>query len=186
MAKDKVINQRKPNLRRIGNRYDLLKLSNFQTSKKGDDYEFSFEFMNEDIFDRIYKVLYFTPKEAEDFYTVLHAILGGFGITIPENIELDNQEEEEENEGEGEGEEEEGKEEYEEGEGEEGEGEGKMEGEKKEDEKQVKKEEKKEDEKKINKQNVMEEGNNNNNITKKDMKNGKEESKEIRDVEIVA
>ena len=34
MAKDKIINQRKPYLRRIGNRYDLLKLSNFQTTKK--------------------------------------------------------------------------------------------------------------------------------------------------------
>ena len=87
MAKDKIVNQRKPNLRRIGNRYDLLKLSNFQTSRKGNDYEFDFEFVNEDIFDRNFKVLYFTPKEAEDFYAVLHAILNGFGIQIPENMD---------------------------------------------------------------------------------------------------
>jgi hypothetical protein len=87
MAKDKIVNQRKPNLRRIGNRYDLLKLSNFQTSRKSNDYEFAFEFVNEDIFDRNFKLLYFTPKEAEDFYAVLHAILNGFGIQIPENID---------------------------------------------------------------------------------------------------
>ncbi len=33
-----------------------------------------FEFVNEDIFDRTFKLLYFTPKEAEDFYAVLHTI----------------------------------------------------------------------------------------------------------------
>ena len=87
MAKDKIVNQRKPNLRRIGNRYDLFKLSNFQTSRKSNDYEFAFEFVNEDIFDRNFKILYFTPKEAEDFYAVLHAILDGFGIQIPENLD---------------------------------------------------------------------------------------------------
>ena len=86
MAKDKIVNQRKPNLRRIGNRYDLFKLSNFQTSRKSNDYEFAFEFVNEDIFNRNFKILYFTPKEAEDFYAVLHAILDGFGIKIPENL----------------------------------------------------------------------------------------------------
>ena len=100
MAKDKIVNQRKPNLRRIGNRYDFLKLSNFQTSRKGNDYEFSFEFVNEDIFDRNFKVLYFTPKEAEDFYVVLHAILDGFGIQIPENLNDYANAEEEEEEGE--------------------------------------------------------------------------------------
>ena len=108
MAKDKIINPRKPSLRRIGNRYDLFKLSNFQAMRKDNDYEFAFEFVNEDIFDRTFKLLYFTQKEANDFYTVLHAILGGFGITIPEQLEVQD-EEEEEDEGEGE--------EYEEGEG---------------------------------------------------------------------
>ena len=100
MAKDKIVNQRKPNLRRIGNRYDLLKLSNFQTSRKSNDYEFAFEFVNEDIFDRNFKLLYFTPKEAEDFYAVLHAILNGFGIQIPENLDDYGGAEEEEEEGE--------------------------------------------------------------------------------------
>ena len=100
MAKDKIVNQRKPNLRRIGNRYDLLKLSNFQTSRKSNDYEFAFEFVNEDIFDRNFKLLYFTPKEAEDFYAVLHAILDGFGIQIPEILNDYVNAEEEEEEGE--------------------------------------------------------------------------------------
>ena len=123
MAKDKIVNQRKPNLRRIGNKYDLLKLSNFQTSRKNNDYEFAFEFVNQDIFDRTFKLLYFTPKEAQDFYTVLHAILGGFGIQIPENLDDEGEEEEEEEEGE---EYEEGEEE---GENEEKEGQGEGEGE---------------------------------------------------------
>ena len=100
MAKDKIVNQRKPNLRRIGNRYDLLKLSNFQTSRKSNDYEFAFEFVNEDIFNRNFKILYFTPKEAEDFYAVLHAILDGFGIQIPEVLNDYVNAEEEEEEGE--------------------------------------------------------------------------------------
>ena len=100
MSKDKIVNQRKPYLRRIGNRYDLLKLSNFQTSRKGNDYEFAFEFVNEDIFDRNIKLLYFTPKEAEDFHAVLHAILDGFGIQIPENLDYNGGAEEEEEEGE--------------------------------------------------------------------------------------
>ena len=46
MAKDKIVNPKKPSLRRIGNRYDLFKLSNFQAVKKGNDYEFAFEFVN--------------------------------------------------------------------------------------------------------------------------------------------
>ena len=96
MSKDKIVNQRKPNLRRIGNRYDLLKLSNFQTTRKGNDYEFAFEFVNNDIFDRNFKLLYFTPKEAEDFHAVLHAILDGFGIKIPESLDYYGAEEEEE------------------------------------------------------------------------------------------
>ena len=100
MAKDKIVNQRKPNLRRIGNRYDLFKLSNFQTSRKSNDYEFAFEFVNEDIFNRNFKILYFTPKEAEDFYAVLHAILDGFGIQIPEVLNDYVNAEEEEEEGE--------------------------------------------------------------------------------------
>ena len=104
MAKDKIVNQKNPNLRRIGNKYNLLKLSNFQTTKKGDDYEFAFEFVKDDIFERIFKLLYFTPKEAEEFYAVLHTILGQLNIEIPENME-GNEEEEEEEEGDEEGEE---------------------------------------------------------------------------------
>jgi len=114
MAKDKIVDRKNPNIRRIGNKYDLLKLSNFQATKKGDDYEFAFEFLNEDFFDRTFKLLYFTPKEAEDFYSVLHIVLGGFGIEIPPNLEGNEEEEEEEGE---EGEEyEDGEEDEEEGE----------------------------------------------------------------------
>ena len=127
MSKDKIVNQKNRNLRRIGNKYDLLKLSNFQTTRKENDYEFAFEFVNEDIFDRTFKLLYFTPKEAEDFYAVLHQILGGFGIEIPQNLENEGGEEEEDEEGEEvEDEEEEGEHEGEGGEveGREEEGEG--------------------------------------------------------------
>ena len=94
MAKDKIVNQKSPYLRRIGNKYNLLKLSNFQATKKGDDYEFAFEFVNEDIFDRVFKLLYFTPKEAEVFYDVLRAILGKISIEIPEKLEGNEEEEE--------------------------------------------------------------------------------------------
>ena len=152
MAKDKIVNQRKPNLRRIGNKYDLLKLSNFQTSRKNNDYEFAFEFVNQDIFDRTFKLLYFTPKEAQDFYTVLHAILGGFGIQIPENLDDEGEEEEEEEEGEEyeEGEEE-GENEEKEGQGE-GEGEGENENKNQKDNKNNENKIQKEDNKKIKKE----------------------------------
>ena len=99
MAKDKIVNQKNPNLRRIGNKYDLLKLSNFQTTKKEEDYEFAFEFVNEDIFDRTFKLLHFEPEEAQQFYTYIHEALREMGIQIPENME-GNEEEEENEEGE--------------------------------------------------------------------------------------
>ena len=192
MAKDKIVNQRKPYLRRIGNKYDLLKLSNFQTTKKGNDYEFAFEFVNEDVFDRTFKLLYFTPKEAIDFYTVLHAILGGFGITIPEHLEIDDDDDEEEEDEEGEEYEDEEEEERE-GEGErervgEGEGKGKREGveegkpgQNENNIKNDKDEDKKEDEKEENDNN--EEKKEENEI-KEGTESTKEESKEIRDVEV--
>ena len=178
MAKDKIVNQKNPNLRRIGNKYDLLKLSNFQTTKKGDDYEFAFEFVNEDIFDRTFKLLYFTPKEAEDFYAVLHTILGGFNIEIPENLDDDNEEEEEDDE-EGEEIEDDGQEEGEAGD--DAEGKNQIE---------VKVDEKEKDEI----ENNSEEKNNDNNKkseSNEDTKEGttmstKEENKETRDVEIIA
>ena len=178
MAKDKTVNQKNPNLRRIGNKYDLLKLSNFQTTKKGDDYEFAFEFVNEDIFDRTFKLLYFTPKEAEDFYAVLHTILGGFNIEIPENLDDDNEEEEEDDE-EGEEIEDDGQEEGEAGD--DAEGKNQIE---------VKVDEKEKDEI----ENNSEEKNNDNNKkseSNEDTKEGttmstKEENKETRDVEIIA
>ena len=175
MAKDKIVNQKNPNLRRIGNKYDLLKLSNFQTTKKGDDYEFAFEFVNEDIFDRVFKLLYFTPKEAEVFYGVLHAILGKLNIEIPDI--LDGEEEEEE-EGEGEeGEEiEDGEEEGEEDDQEMGHNEIEVKGEDKKDE------EKKEDQKKNNKR----KNDNNEDETKEGTNSSKEENKEVRDIEIIA
>ena len=179
MAKDRIVNQKNKNLRRIGNKYDLLKLSNFQTTKKGDDYEFAFEFVNEDIFDRTFKLLYFTPKEAEDFYAVLHTILGGFNIEIPENLDDDNEEEEEDDE-EGEEIEDDGQEEGEDGE----EVEGK-------DQIEVKDDKKEKDEV----ENNSEEKNNDNNKKSEnnedETKEGttistKEENKEIRDIEIVS
>ena len=188
MAKDKIVNPRKPSLRRIGNRYDLFKLSNFQAMRKDNDYEFAFEFVNEDIFDRTFKLLYFTPKEAIDFYTVLHAILGGFGITIPEQLEVED-EEEEEDEGEGE--------EYEEGEGDgegeenEGEEDGESQGQGEDEEEGVGGQGNIEDKKEyVIKKKKKSNGDNQDikkeNETKEGTISTKEESKEIRDVEIVA
>ena len=113
MAKDKIVNQKHQNLRRVGNKYDLFKLNNFQVRKENEDFEFTFEFVTNDIFSRITKVLYFTPKEAEDFYAVLNVYLGRLGISPPEI--RDDDEEGEENEGE-ENEDEEGEEEEDEGE----------------------------------------------------------------------
>ena len=176
MAKDKIVNQKNPNLRRIGNKYNLLKLSNFQTTKKGDDYEFAFEFVKDDIFERIFKLLYFTPKEAEEFYAVLHTILGQLNIEIPENME-GNEEEEEEEEGDEEGEEMEDDEE----EGEEGEEHIEIGGSDK---------EKKDEENLEHENNNKIEKNENNEKKKEDIKEGdnsnKEENKEVRDVEIIA
>ena len=175
MAKDKIVNQKNPNLRRIGNKYDLLKLSNFQTTKKGDDYEFAFEFVNEDIFDRVFKLLYFTPKEAEVFYGVLHAILGKLNIEIPDY--LDGEEEEEEEGEDEEGEEiEDGEEEGEEDDQEMGHNKIEVKGEDKKDEDNV------EDQKENNK------GKNDNNEdeTKEGTNSSKEENKEVRDIEIIA
>ena len=105
MIKDKIVNKNNENIRRIGNRYDLLKITNFQARKVNDDYEFAFEFMNEDYFDRTYKLLYFEPKEAEIFHEVFQHISYSFGIDVSGSL-LNNMEEEEEDEVE-EGEEEE-------------------------------------------------------------------------------
>ena len=107
MAKDKIVNPKHENLRRVGNKYDLFKLNNFQVRKETEDFEFTFEFVTNDIFTRIIKVLYFTPKEAEDFYAVLNVYLGRLGISPPE-IKEDDENEENENE---ENEDEEGEEE---------------------------------------------------------------------------
>ena len=118
MAKDKIVNPKHPERRRIGNKYDLFKLNNFQVRKESEDFEFTFEFVTNDVFSRIIKVLYFTPKEAEDFYAVLNVYLGRLGINPPE-IREDEEEEgegEENEEEENEGEEEEGEEEEDNGE----------------------------------------------------------------------
>ena len=99
MLKDKVVDQKNPNQRRIGNKYDLLSLSNLQTTKKGKDFEFGLEFTNDrDIFDRIYKILYFEPKEAEAFYDTLHEVLEENGMEVSENAENEDEEENEEEE----------------------------------------------------------------------------------------
>ena len=181
MLKDKPINQNNENIRRIGNRYDLLKLSNFQTRKINDDYEFAFEFLNEDYFDRIYKLLYFEPKEAEVFFDVFQQYSSNLGLDLPTNIMMieDKEEEEEgeEEEDDGEEEEKEGGEEKEEKNNEEFEGE-------EEDEKEIKNKEIDENEnKEKNKENKEE-----NNTSKKEQNetiSTKEESKEIRDVEVI-
>ena len=180
MMKDKPVNENNENIRRVGNKYDLTKISNFQTRKINDEYEFAFEFMYEDYFDRIYKLLYFEPKDAELFFDVFQQFVDNLGLDLPGNVigigDRDEKEEEEEEEDEGdEGEE---KEEKEENENEENEEE--------EDEKEVKGEENE------NIDNI-----DNNIINKKKAENGienkkddtetnstKEESKEIRDVEI--
>ena len=183
MLKDKPVNQTNENIRRIGNRYDLLKLSNFQTRKINDDYEFAFEFLNEDYFDRIYKLLYFEPKEAEVFFDVFQQYSNNLGLDLPTNIMMiEDREEEEEGEEEedyGEEEEKEGGEEKEEQNNEEIEGE-----EEEEDEKEIKNDKiENENNKDKDKENKEE-----NDINKKEENetiSTKEESKEIRDVEVI-
>jgi hypothetical protein len=183
MSKDKQVNPNNENMRRIGNRYDLSKLSNFQTRKVNDDYEFAFEFMNEDYFDRIYKLLYFEPKDAELFFDIFQQFLNNLGIDIPSNVigmgvgdEQEEEGEEEEDEGEEENEKEEKEEEDEKEENEENDGE---ENEKEEnEEKEIKENDKEKNDK---------DKDNKNNINKNEIETNstKEERKEIRDVEVV-
>ena len=179
MVKDKPLNENNKNIRRVGNKYDLTKISNFQTRKINDEYEFAFEFMYEDYFDRIYKLLYFEPKDAELFFDVFQQFVDNLGLDLPGNvIGIGDRDEKEEEEEEDEGDEGEEKEEKEENENEENEEE--------EDEKEVKGEE---NENIDNIDNTI--------INKKKAENGienkkddtetnstKEESKEIRNVEI--
>ena len=173
MAKDKIVNQKNPNLRRIGNKYDLLKLSNFQTTKKEQDYEFAFEFVNEDIFDRTFKLLHFEPEEAQKFYSYIQEALNEMGIQIPQNME-ENEEEEENEEGE------EVEDDQEEGEEEDAEEEREENDEENDNKKEVDNEQK-EDIKVENKENneSNEEETKSGTISFKD-----DENKEIRDVEI--
>ena len=42
--------------------------------------------MNEDYFDRMYKLLYFEEKEAEIFFDVFQQFTNNLGIDIPGNI----------------------------------------------------------------------------------------------------
>ena len=174
MMKDKPVNQNNENLRRIGNRYDLTKISNFQTRKVDNDYEFAFEFMNEDYFDRMYKLLYFEEKEAEIFFDVFQQFTNNLGIDIPGNIMGMTDDDEKEDE---EGEEEEDDVEAEEKE--------EVEGEEKEDEKEVKQVKEGDNE---NKENKEEKRNGNSDINNKEeieTNSTKEESKEIRDIEVI-
>ena len=182
MSKDKQVNPENENIRRIGNRYDLSKISNFQTRKVNEDYEFAFEFMNEDYFDRIYKLLYFEPKDAELFFDIFQQFINNLGINIPSNIT--GMEESEEQEEEGEEEEDDGEEEDEKEENE-----GKEEDEKEEeDENNNDNEEKKEEEKTIEENEKAKKGKEQGINNKKDeieTNSTKEESKEIRDVEVI-
>ena len=171
MVKDKPVNENNNNIRRIGNRYDLSKITNFQTRKVNDDFEFAFEFIYEDYFDRIYKLLYFEKKDAELFLDVFQQFENYLGLNINGNIMDMGVEEEEE-----EAEEDEEGEEKEENENEENEEE--------------------EDEKE--KENINNEENGENIENKKDIINKeikkedtetnstKEESKEIREVDITS
>ena len=110
MIKDKPVNDKNENIRRVGNRYDLTKISNFQTRKVDEDYEFAFEFMYEDYFDRIYKLLYFEKKDAELFFDVYQQYSNNLGLDLHGNImgSEDSEGKEEDDEGE-EGEEEDNK-----------------------------------------------------------------------------
>ena len=100
--KDKTKNENNENIRRIRNKYYLTKISNFQTRKINDEYEFAFEFMYEDYFDRIYKLLYFEPKDAELFFDVFQQFVDNLGLDLPGNVigigDRDEKEEEEEEE----------------------------------------------------------------------------------------
>ena len=180
MMKDKPVNENNENIRRVGNKYDLTKISNFQTRKINDEYEFAFEFMYEDYFDRIYKLLYFEPKDAELFFDVFQQFVDNLGLDLLGNVigigDRDEKEEEEEEEDEGdEGEE---KEEKEENENEENEEE--------EDEKEIKGEENENIDNIDNTINNKEKVENGIENKKDDTEtySTKEESKEIRDVEI--
>ena len=168
MMKDKPINDNNENIRRVGNRYDLTKISNFQTRKVDNDYEFAFEFMYEDYFDRIYKLLYFEQKDAELFFDVFQQYSENLGLDLHGNIISNDDREEKEEDDEGE-------------EGEDGE-----EGEEKEDnEENVEEEDEKEGEEEDNKD--IKEKDENNIDNKKDeleTNSTKEESKEIREVEV--
>ena len=168
MMKDKPINDTNENIRRVGNRYDLTKISNFQTRKVDNDYEFAFEFMYEDYFDRIYKLLYFEQKDAELFFDVFQQYSENLGLDLHGNIISNDDREEKEEDDEGE-------------EGEDGE-----EGEEKEDnEENVEEEDEKEGEEEENIDNKEKDENNIDN--KKDeleTNSTKEESKEIREVEV--
>ena len=181
MSKDKQVNPENENIRRIGNRYDLSKISNFQTRKVNEDYEFAFEFMNEDYFDRIYKLLYFEPKDAELFFDIFQQFINNLGINIPSNITGMEEGEEQEEEGE---EEDDGEEEDEKGENEGNEEDEKEEKDENNNDNEKKKEEEKTIEENEKAKKSKEQGINN----KKDeieTNSTKEESKEIRDVEVI-
>ena len=179
MMKDKPVNENNENIRRVGNKYDLTKISNFQTRKINDEYEFAFEFMYEDYFDRIYKLLYFEPKDAELFFDVFQQFVDNLGLDLPGNvIGIGDRDEKEEEEEEDEGDEGEEKEEKEDNENEENEEE--------EDEKEVKGEENENIDNIDNTINNKEKTENGIENKKDDTKTNstKDESKEIRDVEI--
>ncbi len=179
MMKDKPVNENNENIRRVGNKYDLTKISNFQTRKINDEYEFAFEFMYEDYFDRIYKLLYFEPKDAELFFDVFQQFVDNLGLDLPGNvIGIGDRDEKEEEEEEDEGDEGEEKEEKEENENEENEEE--------EDEKEVKGEENENIDNIDNTINNKKKAENGIENKKDDTETNstKEESIEIRDVEI--
>ena len=99
MAKDKQINNKNKNIRRIGNRYDLSNLRSFRFQIINQNYEFEFEFYANNDFEREFKYIYFEQKEAEVFLEdfqeyVLENLSNAFEIQGEDNIEVDEIEEE--------------------------------------------------------------------------------------------
>ena len=102
MVKDKQINNKNKNIRRIGNRYDLSKLRCFRFRKINQNYEFEFEFYANNDFERAFKYIYFEQKEAEVFLEdfqeyVLENLSNVIEIKAEDDI-IDEENEEEDNE----------------------------------------------------------------------------------------
>ena len=186
MSKDKLINDKNKNIRRIGNKYDLTKLSNFQIRKINEEYEFAFEFTKDDFFDRTYKLLYFEQKDAEIFSDYFQQYINDLDleenpsniidIKNENNIDNDNNIQNENEDEENEEEEEDDNEQNEENEDNKGDNEDNK------DKKDDKEKEKDIKEKKEINNDIINDAKEKNN---EEIISTKEESKEIREVEVI-